>query len=157
MLLSLLFPCFCFPLINLIDFFSSLWGIQSSLTLSFYSNISTYCYTLPSKYCYFTPEVLVCTVCIVLAMDISFISLHLLQRDELCGHSWLTAPAAAPSDPVWHLARPHFPRLHIASDWAQQGCQRRAMVTGCGTLPMAALIWGLPLAWLRLSRNCSTV
>lgn len=84
--------------------------------------------------------------CIVLAMDISFISLHLLQRDELWGHSWLTAPAAAPSDPVWHLARPHFPRLHVASDWAQQGCQNRAMFTGCETLPMDSLDMGTPIS-----------
>lgn len=49
MLLSLLFPCSYFLWGYSITFFSILWWTQSSLILSFHSNISTYCHTFLSK------------------------------------------------------------------------------------------------------------
>lgn len=122
LLLTCSIPCVFLLLFSFGLFYwlsSNLWWIQSSLPLSFYSKVSTYSHTFSSKYYYFIPERLVCMFYTILAMEVHYSDL--LKKNELWGHNWLTGP-------LWHSPRPHFPILLRASDWAQQGCQGRAIL-----------------------------
>lgn len=123
--------------------FSNLWWTQTSSTLSFYSNISTYCHMFSSKYCYFIPEGLVCMVYTVLATEVR--CSDLLQEDELWGHSRLTASAP-----------PLLTHCGIFQGHAFPDCQGQWLSTarlperdnfaGCGTPPRDSLDVGTAIS-----------